>query len=70
MTQEYPLSVVLYGLILSVLAEQIRGEYPGLLQSFYADDFSIAGAGAHLKYSIDRIEAPGPARDFFIKPDK
>ena len=32
-TQGNPLSMVLYGLILSVLAEQIRVEYPGFLQS-------------------------------------
>ena len=44
--------MVLYGLSLSMLVDKIRGEYPIFLQSWYADDFSIADAGTHLKPSI------------------
>ena len=48
-TQGDPLSMVLYGLSLSVLAEQIRGEYPGLIQSCYA---VFSTTGAHIKPAI------------------
>ena len=44
--------MVIYGLILSVLVEKIRGEYIGFLQSWYSDDFIIAGAGTHIKPDI------------------
>ena len=42
-----PLSMVLYGISLYVPEEKIRGEFPGLIQSLYADDFSTEGVGAH-----------------------
>ena len=69
-TQEYPLSMVIYGMRLSVLEDQIRGEYPILFQSWYTDKSSLESAGAHIKPVISRIEALGTACYFFIKPDK
>ena len=62
--------MVLYGMSLSILAKQIRGEYPRLLHSWYSDDFVTAGAGAHIKPSVALIEALGPVSVLFVKPDK
>ena len=62
--------MVLYGLSLSVMLEQIRGEYTRFLQSWYDDDFSTAGADVYLKHAIASIEALGPAHEFFLRPKK
>ena len=51
--------MVLYGMILSVLLEQIQGDYPGFIHSGYADYFRMAGARPHLKTTISYIEALG-----------
>ena len=69
-TQGDPLSVFLYGMILSVLVDEIRCEYPVFLQSLYSDDFSMADLGTHIKPDIACIEALGPAHGFFIGPGK
>ena len=55
---------------LSVLMEKILGGYSGFLQSWYSDDFSMTGAGAHLKPDISCIEALGTARGLFLKTEK
>ena len=60
--------MALYGMSLSVLADKIRGEYPGLFQSWYTDNFSLESAGAHIKPAISRIDELGNAHRFFIKP--
>ena len=62
--------MVIYGLIVAVLADQIQGEYPGLLQPSCVDNFGTGGAGNHIKPDIVRVEALGPARGFFLEPDK
>ena len=63
-------SMVLYGVILYVLVEQIWGEYPGFTQSWYVGYFITAGSSAHLKTAIVRIEALGYARGVFLEQDK
>ena len=62
--------MVLYELSLYILSEKIWGEYPGLLQSWYADDFSTSGAGEHIKPTIARIGELGTACVFFLEPEK
>ena len=62
--------MVIYVIIMYVLAEQIRWDYPGLLQSWYADDFSMAGARSHLKPAIFRAESLGSACGFYLRPEK
>ena len=62
--------MVLYGTSLSVLEDQVWREYNGYLQSWYDDEFSMEGAGDHLKTTISRIEAMGIAHGFFLKRNK
>ena len=70
LTQGYPLSMVLYGMSLSVLVEQIWVEYPIFLQPWFSDDSIPEEVVAQPKPDIVRIEALGPARVFFLKPLK
>ena len=42
-TQGDPLSMVLYGITLVPLAEELRAADPGLLSPFYADDAAFDG---------------------------
>ena len=60
--------MVIYGLILSVLVDYIRGEYPVFLQSWYADDFITSGA--HIKPAIACIDSLSLACGFFLGPEK
>ena len=60
--------MVIYGISLSVLENQMKGEYPIFIQFWYSDEFSTEGTEAHLKIAIDHIEVMGPARGSFIEP--
>ena len=68
--QGEPLSMVLYGMRLSVLAEKIWGEYTVFIQSWHANESSMAGAGARLKPAIDRIDALGITHGFLLRLEK
>ena len=46
------LSVVLYGLILSMLMEKIQGGHSIFLQSWYADEFIMEGVDPNIKPAI------------------
>ena len=50
-----PLYMMIYGMILYVLMDQIRGENHGFIQSWYAHDFSTSGEGDHIKPDIYQI---------------
>ena len=43
-TQRYPLLMVMYGITLVPLAEELRAADPGLLSPFYADDAEFDGS--------------------------
>ena len=62
--------MVLYRLILSVLVEKIRGEYPVLLHLWYADEFIMKVSGTHLKPAIYFIEAMWISQGLLIEPEK
>ena len=55
-TQGDPLSMVLYGLSLSVMEKQIRTKFPEFIQSWYTYDFIMAGAVANLLPVFSFIE--------------
>ena len=62
--------MVLYGITLVPLAEELRAPYPGLLYPFYADDAAFDGLARHsaqlLKLSMKR----GLYRGYFPEPAK
>ena len=69
-TQGGVLSMMLYGMGLSVWVVQICGDYFGFIQSKYDDYFSMVGTGTHLEPGIVSIEALGTTLGLFFKLGK
>ena len=73
-TQGIPLSMVLYGITIVLLVEELRDADPTLLSPFYADDAAFGGldrwstAQLHLlmDQGTDRGYFPEPAKSLFI----
>ena len=72
--QGEPISMVLYGITLVSLAEELRAADPGLLSSFYADDAALERSARRsaqllkllMKRGLDRGYLPEPAKSLFI----
>ena len=79
-TQGDPLLMVLYGITLAPLEEDLRAADLGLFSSFYADDAAFDGSARHsgqllkllMKRGPDRGYLPEPAKSLFIldNPDQ
>ena len=66
-TQGYPLSMVLYGITLVPLAEELRTADPGLLSPCYADDAAFDGSARHSAQLLKMLTKRGPDRDNLTK---
>jgi hypothetical protein len=69
-TQGDPLSMVLYGVALVPLAEQLRAEVPRVLQPWYADDCAMAGPVSGIAAAMALLETQGPRRGYYPEPAK
>ena len=69
-TQGDPLAMVLYGLALVPLAENLRAAVPEALQPWYADDAAVAGRAGDIAKVMARLQEWGPARGYFPEPEK
>ncbi|KAI2510018.1 hypothetical protein MHU86_4444 [Fragilaria crotonensis] len=69
-TQGDPLSMVLYGLALTPLAETIRAAVPTVAQPWYADDAAMAGPVDGIADAQRLLLELGPRRGYFPEPEK
>ena len=69
-TQGEPLSMVLYGITLVPLAEDLRAADPGILSPFYVDDAAFDGSARHSVQLLKLLMNRGPDRGYFPEPAK
>ena len=69
-TQGDPLSMVLYGITLAPLAEELRAADPGLLSPFYADDAAFDGSAQRSAQLLKLLMRRGPDQGYFPEPAK
>ena len=69
-TQGEPLSMVLYGITLFPLAEELRAANPGLLSLFYADNATFDGLARRSAQLLKLLMKRGPDRGYFPELDK
>ncbi|GAX18236.1 hypothetical protein FisN_31Hu011 [Fistulifera solaris] len=65
-----PLSMILYGLTLTPIAEKIRENVKNIVQPFYADDVALAGKSSDISKAMEILMRYGPARGYFPEPSK
>ena len=64
-TQSEPLSMVLYGITLVPLAEELRAADPGLLSPFYADNAAFNGSAQRSAQLLKLLMKRGPDQGYF-----
>ena len=69
-TQGDTLSMVLYGITLVPLAEELRAAEPGLLSPFYADDADFDGSARRSAQLLKLLMKRGTYRGYFPEPAK
>ena len=69
-TQGCPLGMILYGVSLLGLGEHLREEAPGVLQPWYADDFSIYRRASEVAQVFKLLCKKGPSMGYFPAPAK
>ena len=69
-TQGDSLSMVLYGITLAPLAEELRAADPGLLPPFYADDAAFDGSEQRRTQLLKLLMRRGLNQGYFPEPAK
>ena len=69
-TQGDPLSMVLYGLALTPLAESLLAGEPRLMQAWYADDCALYGPVSAINRAMNALVDCGPDFGYFPEPEK
>ena len=67
-TQGDPLSIVLYGITLVPLAEELQTADPEILSPFYADDAAFVGLAQRIAQLLNLLINRGPDRGYFPEP--
>ena len=63
-----PLSMVLYGINLAPLTEELRKADPGILSPFYADDAAFDGSARNSTQILKMLMKKGPDWGYFPDP--
>ena len=69
-TQGDPIFMVLYGITLVPLAEELQAADPGLLSPFYADGADFDGSAQRSAQLLKLLMKRGPDQEYFPKPAK
>lgn len=69
-TQGDPLSMFLYGIALTPMAEHLRAFSPSVLQPWYADDTALMGSHENNAKCLAALKAAGPWFGYFPEPEK
>ena len=62
--------MVLYGITLVPLAEELRAADPGILSPFYADNATFDGSAQRSAQLLKLLMKRGPERGYFPEPAK
>lgn len=62
--------MILYGLALVPLAEQLRKAFPDVILPFYLDDAGVSGRVSRIAAAMKLLEILGPARGYFPETSK
>jgi hypothetical protein len=62
--------MVLYGLALTPLSEQLRQAVPSVVQPWYADDATMEGPVSGIARAMRLLQEQGPARGYYPEPAK
>ena len=62
--------MVLYGITLVPLAEELQAADPGLLYPFYADDAAFDGLARRIAQLLNMLMKRRPDRGYFPEPAK
>ena len=68
--QGNPLSMAIYGIALLPLGEQLREEFPTVLQPWYADDCAMMGSAEDVAACLLVIQKVGPMFGYHPEPEK
>ena len=69
-TQGDPLSMVLYGITLTPLAEELKAVDLGLLSPFYTGDAVLNSSAEHSAQLLKLLTKRRPDQGYFLEPDK
>ena len=68
--QGYPFSMIIYGISILPLINNLRREIPDYTQPWYADDDGALGTLAILETYYDSLTGQGPGRGYHPEPSK
>ena len=69
-TQGDPLSMVLYGITLVPIVEELRDSDPNLLSTYYSDDATFDGSERRSAAQLHLLMEQGPDQGYFSNPTK
>lgn len=69
-TQGNPLAMILYGLALIPLVEQLQKAFPDVILPFYADDAGMSGQVSCIAAAMKLLDVLGPAQGYYPEASK
>ena len=70
MTQEDPLEMIAYGIVILPRINDLKGDIPDITQPWYADNAGALGTFARIETYFNSLTHQGPGNGFDPKPSK